>query len=40
MNAVDNDQLTIGSGEGNIVKVTFKAISSNQDIELFIASAD
>ena len=40
MNAVDNDQLTIGSGEGNIVKVTFKPITSAQDIELFIASID
>ena len=36
---MDNAALTIGS-EGNIVAVSFKPITSAQEIELFIASID
>jgi hypothetical protein len=40
LNAIDGAALTLGTGEGDIEKVSFKPISTNQDIELFIASAD
>ena len=40
LNAVDEAALSLGTGEGDIEKVSFEAISTNQDIELFIASTD
>ena len=40
LNASQAAALTLGSGEGDIEKVSFKPITDNQEIELFIASAD
>lgn len=40
LNAVDAAALTLGTGEGGIAKISFKPITNDTDIELFIASGD
>ena len=39
-NAGSGGALTLGTGEGDIEKVSFKGITDAQEIEIFIASAD
>ena len=40
LNAASGGALTLGTGEGDIEKVSFKPISTAQDIEVFVASTD